>query len=98
MKKSADKNCPGCGKEFEGFEITFWSFRKNRECPNCGNLLRTDLKRLGISIVIIFVGAIWTFERLDGYAVLDILYWFIVMAFIIFGFMSFQRIEDENKS
>ena len=98
MKNSEDRNCPGCGKEFDGLEVTFWNFRKNRECPDCGNILRTDLKRLGISIVIIFVGAIWTFERLDGYTALDFLYWLIFMAFIIFGFISFQKIENENKS
>lgn len=98
MKKSEDKNCPGCGKEFEGVEVTFWNFKNNRACPDCGEILRTDLKRLGMSIVIILVGAIWTFGSLGGYAVLDLLYWFIFMAFIIFGFMLFQKIEKENKS
>lgn len=98
MNKSEDKNCPACGKEFEAVEITFWNFRKNRACPDCGEILHTDLKRLGMSIVIILVGAIWTFETLDGYTLLDLLYWFLFMGFIVFGFMLFQKIDHENKS
>ena len=98
MKKSEERNCPGCGKEFEGLEVAFWSLRKNRECPGCGKILRTDLKRLGISIVLIFVGAIWTFERLEGYDVLDVLYWLVFMAFIVFGFLSFQKFGNDNNA
>ncbi|MFT5219160.1 MAG: hypothetical protein ACI87H_001297 [Gammaproteobacteria bacterium] len=97
MNKSEDKNCPNCGKEFEGVEVTFWNLRKDRACPSCGTILRTDLKRLAMSIVIILVGAVWTFESLDGYTLLDLLYWIIFMAFIVFGFMLFQKIENENK-